>query len=58
MIEMVPKVIQIEHAYEVEAGCMEEEFFYVQQNNVQYANATDYIQSPTRAAYDQSAGPH
>ena len=42
--KMVPKVIQVEETYEVEAECMEEEFFYAQQNNVQqYANATRHL---------------
>jgi hypothetical protein len=57
--KMVPKVIQIEHAYEVEAGCMEEEFFMQPANTSAQYGAAGYMQSaqsPTRAAYGQFAG--
>lgn len=53
--KMVPKVIQIEHAYEVEAGCMEEEFF-MQPAKYGAAGYMQSAQSPIRAAYGQSAG--
>ena len=55
--KMVPKVIQVEETYEVEAECMEEEFFYAQQNNVQqYANANTSAQYRSSSVFTGAAG--
>jgi hypothetical protein len=48
--KMVPKVIQVEESYEVEAECMEEEFFY------QYANENTSAQYRSSGAFTGAAG--
>ncbi len=48
--QMVPKVIQVEESYEVEAECMEEEFFY------QYVNENTSAQYRSSGAFTGAAG--